>query len=65
MMQARQMAAANLAVEAHKAAYEVAQKEAIEKEAAKSRVEQYPHLTISQNSIAHSTTVNSTEIQSE
>jgi nucleoporin GLE1 len=39
MMQARQKAAAKLAAEAQKAAYEAAKKEAAEKEAAKSRAE--------------------------
>jgi hypothetical protein len=61
MMQARQKAA-----EEQKAAYEVAKKEAVEKEAAKSRAEAVSTFgQISQNSVAHATMVNSIEIKSE
>lgn len=56
----RQKAAAKLAAEAQKAAYEAAQKEAAETEAAKLRA-----AAVSQNSVAHATTVNKKEIKSE
>jgi nucleoporin GLE1 len=66
MMQARQKAAAKLAAEAQKAAYEAAKKEAVEKEAAKLRAEAVStSVQISQNSVAHATMVNSIEIKSE
>ena len=65
-MQARQKAAAKLAAEAQKAAYEAAKMEAVEKEAAKSRAEAASTSSqISQNSVAHATMTNSIEIKSE
>ena len=67
MMQARQKATAKLAADAHKAAYEAAQKEAVEKDAAKSRAESVSTSSqISQKSVAHATIMAiSTEIKSE
>ena len=66
MMQARQKAAAKLAAEAQKAAYEAAKKEAVEREAAKSRAEAVSTSSqISQNSVAHATMANNIEIKSE